>query len=251
MLRLERDRKQRQIRVFFTPKERFANRPFLFAILIATGLHAIFFIFFKVAPLFTNFSESTHLPVSVAMDFTAFNNPLEKVTHTEIEERRLARRILLEPKPSEVRFPQLEQGSYAFSVRSPLSGISLLPSTRELSERNTFALSDNEFALMTTYPKLTIKLSGNLADKQVSDIGSKDVYEMIEAPLSEIRWVRVSFEVLVENSSGRILWFKSISSLVDKEFNKKIDGIVQNIRFTSEPVRSFTRGFIELTMMYI
>ncbi len=230
MLKLECDPKTIHLRLVHISKPRFWNKTLFQAAAIALSIHLLAFFLFQIHPFI-------------------FYSPLPTIkAHVEIIPLVSTDMEILaenEDRPDLSPPPEIPQGFF-FSHTSP--SILQFSNEKPVLFQNYFN-PITEFFTFPTPPKagsLTLKIFGELAEAEV--IGNPLV--MLDAPLCPEKYCHLlSFKVLVEPISGKIIWYEPQKEY-PKEMYKETEQVLRSLSFSTFDHRTdFISGRLDFTLI--
>lgn len=243
MLKLERDDKTQQVRIYTTRSQSLFTQAFVTALIVATSLHLAFFLLFRVSTGQTNYPHLLLPPVTVQ----AVPNTMDSANNyalTEYELNSIAKRIAYEPRPSPITIPPIAQHQQS----------TLLPSTLSLADDEIFASLETEYLLTEQLnisfafpsPRTHIHISGPLGERPLKMHDIPQLKETIILPLSHIEQHKYSYDVIVDNDSGKIIWFQP-NDLYGHHHVNETEQLLLALNFEKSTKTSTTKGHIEIT----
>lgn len=240
MLKLERDIHTRQISIRTIRGETLFTNLFLTALAVAASLHLAFFLIFRIDKGRQNYPNLILPPVTVH----AAPHPLEpsnQYSTTEYEAETLARKNSFEPLPSPITIPPI-------ALRGPAS---FIPAEIPINDLSLFNVLETEYLLTEQFPitvlvpmpRLRLHISGPLKEIAYETQKLPVFEETLALPLDQIKESRYLFDVIVENLSGKIIWYEKRG-----EVPQEVEALLLALDFKSSEQGFFTRGEIEITV---
>lgn len=243
MLKLEKNSHNNRLTVKFQKRPRLFDRPLLFALAIALVIHIISILIFSIAPLKFNFPD--HLPTPIAVEADAFpskNNNQEYSAYTELEQRKLAKRSLIEPAKTEMTLPKLRQQP----IDPPLDILDTI-TLEDHFDMQSQLLIDHHSLISFSVPKISVDIFGPLANRTILFTGAAEKDPLLQATADTLVQERLTFEVAMDPQEGQIVWFMAQENHAPKKIIEKAESILKNMRFKKTNSGGMTHGLVEIT----
>lgn len=216
MLRLQREKKQREIAIRFRDHEPFFNRNFLRAFCLALGLHLFGFFFieidsFTLRPLFE------YEPIVIETPKGLGEIQATQVSTSVDRQGFLARHLLnLEPRePKLLKMPTLNFRASFANERPNLQ----LPSFAQI-ENFSESFYQETFDFLHFSKSVKLRLYGDLAKRKAWVEPSQDLALRIQRQeLSQD--LKVNLDIRVDDRLGRVFW----ASLQQSSGNSRVDAL--------------------------
>lgn len=243
MLKLEKNQHTQDLKITFQQRDRFFNRSLIFALTLAIAIHAFSWLLFTIAPLTFNFPDSLPTPIVVEADpqHTDKNRISEQIIFSELEQRKIAKRSLIEPAKRKMTLPMPSPKNIDLTLHV-VENENLLTQNSAMSQ----LLIDDALNIPLNLPKISIQIFGPLANKTLLSNGLKEEENvLLHRSIKTLKQQRLTFDVLMDQQEGRLIWFLNTtpSQIVSKQ---AAETILKNMRFTKSKDAGMTKGTIEI-----
>lgn len=235
MLKLERIYKSREINIRLRKKERFLNRIFWQAFLIALAIHLVGFVIFKVQ-VFLSSSAGRIAPVMAQAD-------LEKeIFNLQLSDEHVPRNYPLEPPKSRPELPS--QNRLSVDKPVPFAQEDHFNHDAFLTELEAEFFPPLDVALnVEYYPAFEVILMGMLAERNMSH-KKLEFPDAVPFPFEE--GLSSVYSIRVNEENGEIFWIELSRSSGIKELDKMGEKILKGIRMTHDPSLFVTAGEVQI-----
>ena len=239
MLKLERKSRDGQVKVLVRDREYPINRTLAIAFAAALGFHLLFFILFQISPFRIAGINTLFPPVHVEADVVT----KEIVSIAMLEQFPLSIPGIAFPTASH---PAKQERPEYLAVRPSV----YIKETHH--SNNAFSALESEiYQPEIALPKRTSKrpvelfISGLLAEKKLVS-PPIDAIKLPTLPNRADAHLHVVYDLVVEGSSGRVIWFEPKHQTNIPALDVLAGNIVENLEFAPDPRTFTTTGSVEL-----
>ena len=244
MLKLERDKQTKQVTIHARKGESLFTNIFVAALIAALSLHLSFFLLFRISKGQYDYPSLVLPPVTVH----AIHNPVEESMQyslTDHEAKTLAKRNAYEPQPLPITIPRI----------APQTHTLLIPSTISGSRESLFLTSDTKYLIesmdaadiLIPLPRLELSVSGPLRAVATFHKDLPIFTEMMTLPIDRFIQERYIYNVLVDNSTGKVIWFEKLGDHSLSYESASLEEILLALNFEVDSQALVTQGLIEMT----
>jgi hypothetical protein len=243
MLKLERDKQTHQVTIQATKSNRLFTNLFVTALIIAVSLHLAFFLVFRIDKGHENYPDLILPPVTVHVIPHQAGSP-EHYTLTDYEAQALAKKSQYEPQPSQIIIPPISQMVQTTFTTSEIHTI----------DYSIFRTLETEYLLKEHYPlvvsiptpRITLHISGPLSALSTKEPIHSIFEEVIDIPFDHLEQLRHTFDVIVDNATGKIMWYEKQEEPQYEHETIQPEDILLALSFEPDTGRLITRGHIEV-----
>lgn len=242
MLRLTRDFQTRQISIRTTGRETVFTQGLLIAFAMALILHLAFFFIFRIAKGRDNYPHLVFAPVTVyAAPQHADSSGYYSLT--EYEAQALAKKSTYEPLPSPVTIPPI----FSKKIAKVDMDVGLLFKTLETEYllKELFPL-----AIEIPIPSVSLHIVGPLQEIAYQMPALPNWEKIVTLPVDQIKQFRYIFDVIVENASGKIIWYERQKPQVVAAHDHSIEELLLLLTFAPNSKGFITKGEIEILVTH-
>lgn len=245
MLKVEKYYQNNQIKVgiVLQKSSSLITPAFLIGLSIALILHIAPFYFFKLPSNQLNYLDLSPLqPVNLTIDFDSFiDSSFQKNGLVEIDSIHLTRNHAATPPETKIEFlhpkwiaPIIYTSSFKIIENEKIDN--------KIDELDIAFLEKSPLEFPLKFSKYSIEVFGNLAGNLIDT----ELPDYIESTYKNIEKTMALFEVVVENTNGKIIWYEAKNS-VSPKILKSADEIIKKLKFNLNFVEAYTKGEIEIT----
>lgn len=250
MLKLEKQSYWGEIHVTVRHRERLFTPTFILALGIAVCIHFVGLIVFSIKPYFVRDAAHIFPPSQVAIDFSSGSNGVE--SEIAVDRRKsfpgfdlpLSMPAFPEVPPIKRMKEQFDDRELALK-KDPFGNI-----LRGASLDGIQFLEGSTSSVRPVYP-IDIRISGGLSRLQILDEGWLDMDFPGVGFGKKAKKYHAGFDVKIDDSSGRIFWYKAQNPFKKASLNAYAEKILNNMLFKKDPNGLVTQGKVEITFYCI
>lgn len=244
MLKLEKIAKTLEISITLRERERFLNKTFVQALMIALGLHLLAGVLFNVHFIKITGSQSTFPPAFVEADLsTLIDNSVIAVA----EEDETHLKHFVEAKGSKPPNPEISVTEYVQQTiqLNKLCEWEKNPFIAIEAQINSQAIPLPDLSKSKPLVPIRVHVSGGLDAETILEEGWENI-DLSAINKLPIPLYKVAFAVRLDNQSGCLFWYELKTDKFYKEVDALAEDILKNMCFKKNGDLFATLGEVEI-----